>query len=140
LHLTRFGTLLIETASFLHSLFEERSDSINLVRLWQGFDHPFAKELQEHAARLDPFKEDLKHVRHRLGLHGSLTRSHEKFGLGIFDVKDGRAQALADLTRDMKKLFLRMIGWYMTKMESDTTHPSEMMWKEFAAEMNRTVD
>ena len=59
-------------------------------------------------------------------------------GLGIFDVDSGRVQELADLTKDMKRLFLRMIGWYMTKMESDT-YPSEMMWKEFAAEMNRTV-
>ena len=32
LHLTRFGTLLIETSSFLYSLFEERGDSINLIR------------------------------------------------------------------------------------------------------------
>ncbi len=98
LHLTRFGTLLIETASFLHSLFEERSDSINLVRLWQGFDHPFTKDLQGHATRLDAFKEDLKLVRHRLGFHGSLTRSHEKAGLGIFDMESGRARTFAHLT------------------------------------------
>lgn len=138
LHLTRFGTLLIETASFLYSLFDERSDSIDLVRLWKEFNHPFVKDLQQHSTRLDPFKEDSKLVRNRLGFHGSVTRSHEMGGLGIFDVDSGRVQELADLTKDMKRLFLRMIGWYMTKMESDT-YPSEMMWKEFAAEMNRTV-
>lgn len=139
LHLTRFSTLLLETTSFLYSLFEESSDAINLVLLWQEFDNPFVTDLQEHATRFDLFKKEIKLLRNRLGFHGSLTRSHEKVGLGVFDIDSGRAQALADLTKDMKKLFLRMIGWYMTKMESDT-HPSEMMWKEFAAEMNRTVD
>ena len=134
LHLTRFGTLLIETASFLHSLFEERSDSINLVRLWKGFEHPFAEDLQEHATRLDAFKEDLKLVRHRIGFHGSLTRSHEKGGLGIFDVESGRAKTFSRLTSDMQMLFLRMIGWYMKKLNCDT-HPSETMWREFTSDM-----
>lgn len=138
LHLTRFGTLLLETTSFLYSLFEERSDSINLVRLWQEFDHPFVKDLHEHATRLDPFKEEMKFLRSRLGFHGSLTRSHEKGGLGAFDIDSGRAQALACLTKDMQRLFLLMIGWYIKKIESDT-YPSEMMWKEFAAEMNEIV-
>jgi len=105
-----------------------------LVRLWQGFDHPFAKDLQEHATRLDAFKEDLKHVRHRIGFHGSLTRSHEKAGLGIFDVESGRAHTFARLTGDMQVLFLRMISWYMKKLRSDT-HPSETMWREFISDM-----
>jgi len=43
LHLTRFGTLVLETASFLYSLFEDRPDSINLLKVWRGFDHPFGK-------------------------------------------------------------------------------------------------
>jgi hypothetical protein len=137
LHLTRFGTLLIETASFLHSLFEERPDSINVVRLWQGFDHPFTKDLHEHATRLDAFKEDLKLVRHRLGFHGSLNRSREKDGLGIFDVESGRAPRFARLTRDLQGLFLRMIDWYMKKLECDT-YPSETMWREFTSDMKES--
>jgi hypothetical protein len=56
LHLTRFGTLLLETSSFLYSLFEDRSDSINLLSVWSGFDHPFGSELQQCASRLNPFR------------------------------------------------------------------------------------
>lgn len=134
LHLTRFGTLLIETASFLYSLFDDRPDSTNLVRLWKEFDHPFTKDLQAHATRLAPFKEDLKLVRNRLGFHGSLTRSHEQGGLAMFDVESGRAKTFARLTRDMQILFLRMILWYMKKLDSET-HPSETMWREFTSDM-----
>ena len=133
LHLTRFGTLVLETSSFLYSLFEHRTDSINLLRVWQGFDHPFANDLQEHATRLDAFKGHLKLVRDRLGFHGSLTRSHEQGGLGVFDVNSGRAHDLARLVRDMEQLSLRMIAWYMKGMES-ATRPAEM-WKEFVEEL-----
>jgi len=135
LHLTPFGTLLLETSSFLYSLFEQRTDSINLVRMWQGFDHPFANDLREHARRLDAFKADLKLVRDRLGFHGSITRSHERVGLGVFDVESGRARDFARLVRDMQRLFLRMIAWYMEKMES-TIRPADM-FKEFFAELKR---
>ena len=77
LHLTRFGTLLVESSSFLYSLFDDREDSTNLLRLWQGFDHPFSNELQDYSTRLCPFMEELKLVRNRLGFHGSLTRRKE---------------------------------------------------------------
>ncbi len=133
LHLTRFGTLALETSSFLYSLFEDRTDSINLLRVWGGFDHPFGNDLQEHATRLDPFKGDLKLVRDRLGFHGSLTRSHERGGLGVFDVNSGRARDFARLVRDLQQLFLRMIAWYMKGMDS-TARPAEM-WHEFVSEL-----
>ena len=74
LHLTRFGTLLLETSSFLYSLFEDRVDSINLMKVWQGFEHPFNNELQDYSTRLIPFKQELKLVRDRLGFHGSFHR------------------------------------------------------------------
>ena len=135
LHLTRFGTLVLETASFLYSLFEDRSDSINLLRVWRGFDHPFANDLQEHATRLDPFKGELKLVRDRVGFHGSLTRGHERGGLGVFDVNSGRARDFARLVRDLQQLFLRMIAWHMKGMDS-TARPAEM-WQEFVTELRR---
>ena len=69
LHLTRFGVLVFETASFLYSLFEDRRDSINLRNVWQGFDHPFNDELQNYVTRLSPFKEELRFVRNRVGFH-----------------------------------------------------------------------
>jgi hypothetical protein len=83
LHLTRFGVLVFEMASFLYSFFEDRPDSINLLKIWRGFDHPFGNELQTCATRLTPFKEELKLVRNRIGFHGSLSRSHERAGLDI---------------------------------------------------------
>ena len=133
LHLTRFGVLVFETASFLYSLFEDRRDSINLLNVWQGFDHPFSDELQNYVTRLSPFKKELRLVRNRVGFHGSLNRSHERAGLGIFDVDSSHARAFARLVRDMQQLCLRMIAWYMERMDS-STRPAEM-WKEFVAEM-----
>jgi hypothetical protein len=133
LHLTRFGTLLLETSSFLYSLFEDRKDSINLLRVWQGFDHPFSNELQAYSTRLSPFKEELELVRNRVGFHGSLTRSHERAGLGVFDVDSLRARDFARLVRDMQQLFLRMITWYIKRMDS-AVRPAEML-KEFLNEL-----
>lgn len=133
LHLTRFGALMFETVSFLHSLFEDRKDSINLLNIWQGFDHPFGDDLQDYMTRLSPFKEELKFVRNRVGFHGSLGRSHERTGLGIFDVNSSRARDFSRLILDMQQLCLRMIGWYMEGMNS-SQRPAEM-WNEFVAEM-----
>jgi hypothetical protein len=135
LHLTRFGVLVIETASFLHSFFEDRPDSINLLKIWRGFDHPFGNELHDCEAKLTPFKAELKLVRNRVGFHGSLTRSHERAGLGIFDVQSSRARDFARLIRDVQQLFLRMIAWYMEGMEA-SERPAEM-WKEFINELRR---
>ena len=133
LHLTRFGTLVFETASFLYSLFEDRQDAINLLNVWRGFDHPFGEELRNCATRLIPFKEELRLVRNRVGFHGSLNRSHERAGLGIFDVDSSRARDFVRLVRDMQQLFLRMIAWYMEGMDS-SARPGEL-WREFVAEV-----
>src|SRR5262245_48209586 len=51
-HLTRFGTLLTLTCSFLYSLFDKRDDSTNLLRIWTGFDHPFHQKLTAIAKKL----------------------------------------------------------------------------------------
>lgn len=132
-HLTRFGVLLIETASFLYSLFEDRRDSINLLKVWQGFDHPFAEELRECVERLDPFKNELRSVRNRVGFHGSLNRNLERTGLDIFDVDSERAHSFFRLMGDMDRLFLRMIAWYMKGM--DGSGRPGVMSKEFVAEL-----
>jgi len=133
LHLTRFGVLVFESASFLYSLFEHRRDSINLVNVWQGFDHPFRDDLQEFVKRLNPFKEELRLVRNRVGFHGSLNRSRERAGLGIFDVNSSRARDFSRLVRDMQQLCLRMIAWYMQGVNT-SQRPDEMR-TEFVAEM-----
>jgi hypothetical protein len=91
LHLTRFGTLMLETASFLYSLFEDRQDTINLLSIWQGFEHPYDDELRNCVTTLSPFREELRFVRNRVGFHGSLNRTHERARLGIFDVDTLRA-------------------------------------------------
>jgi len=133
LHLTRFGTLVFETASFLYSLFEDRRDAINLLRIWQGFDHPFGEELHDCVSRLSPFREELRLVRNRVGFHGSLNRTHERSGLGIFDVDSSRAHDFVHLMRDMQHLFLCMIAWFMKRID-ESAQPGEM-WKEFIAEL-----
>ena len=134
LHLTRFGTLVVETASFLYSLFENRQDAINLLNVWRGFDHPFGDKLQNCVTRLSPFKKELRFVRNRLGFHGSLNHSRERAGLDIFDVDSSRARDFVRLVRDMQQLFLDMIAWYMEGMDS-SARPAEM-WKEFVAELH----
>ncbi len=133
LHLTRFGTLLLETASFLYSLFEERRDSINLLDVWRGFDHPFSEELHDCVRKLDPFKKELRQVRNRIGFHGSLNRNRERSGLGIFDVDSLRVHDFARLIGEMRELFLHMIEWYIKRMD-ESARPDEM-WKEFVAEL-----
>ncbi len=138
LHLTRFGTLLLETSeSFLYSLFEDRPDSLNLLIVWRDFDHPFGNELQDCLTRLSPFKEELKLVRNRLGFHESLSRSHERAGLGIFHVDSGRARDFARLVIETQQLFLRIIAWYMKRMDSSFC-PTEM-WNEFVSELRGAV-
>lgn len=133
IHLTRFGTLVLETASFVYSLFEDRQDAINLLNVWQGFDHPFGDELRNCVTRLSPFIQELRLVRNRVGFHGSLNRSHESAGLGIFDVDSSRARDFVRLVRDMQQLFLRMIAWNMEGMDT-SARPAEL-WREFVAEM-----
>ena len=133
LHLTRFDTLLVESSSFLYSLFDDRTDSIDLLRIWQGFNPPFSKELQDYSTRLCPFMEELKLVRNRLGFHGSLTRSQEGAGLGIFDLESGRAQNFFRVQRDGQELFLRMILWSIQGM--DESEQPAVKWREFTDEL-----
>ena len=139
LHLTRFGVLAFETASFLYSLFEDRNDSINVLKIWQGFEHPFEQDLQGFIERLTPFMKELKFVRNRVGFHGSLNRGYEKTGLGIFDVNSPRALEFSRLVLDMQMLSLRMIAWYIEKM--DRSQNPDDIWKEFIVEIqeNRKI-
>jgi len=132
-HLTRFGVLLFETASFLYSLFEDRDDSLNLLNIWQDFNHPFGYDLQDFVTRLSPFKDELRLVRNRVGFHGSLNRNRERSGLGIFDVDSSRALNFIKLLIDVQHLFQRMIEWYIKGM-GEIARPGEM-WQEFVAEL-----
>jgi hypothetical protein len=81
------------------------------------------------------YKEELKLVRNRVGFHGSLSRSRERAGLGIFDVDSSRARDFAQLIREIQQLFLRMIAWYIRKMDSSAC-PAELL-REFANELKR---
>jgi len=104
--------MVLESAGFLYSLFEKRSDSINLVKIWMAFDNPFKKELEEVARKLEPFQQELKWVRDRLSFHGSLNRVREKEGLDIFNVDSGRAHELVGLVRTVEIMAERMVEWY----------------------------
>ena len=135
LHLTRYGTLLLETASFLYSLFEDRDNAVNVLHVWQGFAHPFSGELQNLGSNLSPFKKDLRLVRNRVGFHGSLNRNRERAGLSLFEVDNGRAQDFVRVQRDIQQLFLRMIAWYIKGMD-ESAEPAELE-REFGAELRR---
>ena len=132
-YLTRFGTMLFETASFLYSLFEDNSNSINLSKIWGDFDHPFNEELREFETKLQPFKEELRLVRNSVGFHGSLSRSRENAGLGIFDVKSPRGREFSKIIYVMQKLALKMIEWYIKDMD-EAERPREL-WQEFVIEL-----
>lgn len=114
LHLTPFGTMMTLTGSFLFSLFEERSDSINLGRIWGGdFEHPFEKEIEAVEQRLQPFKESLRLIRNRFDFHGSLNRSGEREGIDALYGDDLDLSAdFVGLISDCRRLFERMIRWY----------------------------
>jgi len=112
-HLTRFGTLITLTCSFLYSLFDKRDDSTNLLRIWDGFDHPFHQKLAAIAEKLEPFKDDLFKVRSRYDFHGSLSRSHEAEGFEIF--QDSTVRHLFEIVHEMKQLAVEMIVWYTVR-------------------------
>ena len=114
LELTRWGTLLFLTGSFLYSLFEDSDNALNLVRVWSGFPHPFGDELQRIATQLEPLKDNLRHVRNRYGFHGSLSRTREATGLSIFE--EPQAQALRAVIGRMLLLAGKMIPWHMAHL------------------------
>jgi len=131
-HLTRFGTIFFQNASFLYSLFDDTKNSTNLLKIWKGFDHPFEKDLQNFDRRLTPFKDELKKVRNRIGFHGSLTRIHEKAGLGIFDLESPRSIEFSKLIGDMNILALKMIKWHLERMKNSDKIIE--LWQEFREE------
>lgn len=133
LHLTRFGTLALETASFLYSLFDDSDNAINVLTVWHGFDNPFSEELRKVGGRLGAFKEELRLVRNRVGFHGSLTRNRERAGLSMFDVDSGRAQEYVRTIHDIQQLFQRMIAWYIKGMD-ESGQPMELR-RAFLAEL-----
>ena len=123
LHLTPFGTMMTLTRSFLFSLFEERQDSINLPRVWSGFDHPFDEELNAIDLRLHPLKESLRLIRNRFDFHGSLSRAHEGAGFDLYWDLELSAD-LFGLMGDCRGLFERMIRWFEDIAPQDgTEHP-----------------
>ena len=99
---------------------------------WKGFDHPFEKDLQNFDRRLTPFKDELKKVRNRIGFHGSLTRIHEKAGLGIFDLESPRSIEFSKLIGDMNILALKMIKWHLERMKNSDKIIE--LWQEFREE------
>jgi len=131
-HLTRFGAMVLESAGFLYSLFEKRSDSINLVKIWMAFDNLFKMELVEVARKLEPFEGELKLVRDRLSFHGSLDRVREKEGLDIFNVDSKRAHDLVDLLRTVQIMAEKMVEWYFA---TGSVEERENEWRGFILEL-----
>lgn len=108
IHLTRFGTLMTLTCSFLYSLFDKRhDDSTNLLSIWSGFEHPFDQELEAIAKKLEPFKDDLFKVRSRYDFHGSLSHAHEAEGFRIFQISE--VHTLFEVVHEMKQLADKMV-------------------------------
>jgi hypothetical protein len=133
--LTRWGTLLFLTGSFLYSLFENDRNSnnaINLERVWSGFPHPFDTELHAIAGQLAPIQDDLRHVRNRYGFHGSLSRTREAEGMRIF--AEPQAQHLRKVIGQTLQLASRMISWHMKQ-----TGRSELI-PAFTAELTRVSE
>ena len=85
--------------------------------------------------KLTPFKDELRKVRNRIGFHGSLTRSHEKAGLGIFDLESPRGREFANLIRDMLDLAPKMIKWHLKRMKDSDLDKKIGLWKEIGGEL-----
>jgi hypothetical protein len=116
-------------------LFDDTRNSTNLLKIWQRFDHPFENDLQHFDKKLTPFKDELRKVRNRIGFHGSLTRSHEKAGLGIFDLESPRGREFANLIRDMLDLAPKMIKWHLKRMKNSDLDKKIGLWKEIGGEL-----
>ena len=116
LHLTRAGTLMTVTCSFLYSLFDKRSDSTNLLRIWTGFDHPFHQELSSIAKKLTPYEDNLYKLRSRYDFHGSVSRAHEAEGVMIFEDVE-KSRKLFEIVHEVKQLAVKMVVWYMNASE-----------------------
>lgn len=134
--ITMFGTLVIDTASFLYSLFDDQKGSINLPKIWQGFDHPFEKDLQVIVTQMQPLKHDLQLVRHRLGFHGSLARKAESEGLRLFDIDSGRSVEFISIMSAMAKSAGRMILWFCSKTKNTDGKLNMKTYKAFATELD----
>jgi len=133
LHLNRFGALFFETAGFLYSLFEDRNDSVNLLRSWRVFENPFMDELETIRSRLEPFKPELEKVRNRISFHGSRNRSHEKDGLDIFNIESGRGPEFASLVQKIQLTAKNMIEWYCMNVLQGSV--GSEAWRSFEAEL-----
>ena len=118
LHLTRFGTLMTLSLSFLFSLFEEEANSMNVRRVWLGFDHPFGERIKELENRLEGFREPLRLVRNRYDFHGSLSRAREVAGFSIYQDL-GQARELFRLAGDARRLFQEMTNWFVALPKED---------------------
>ena len=119
LHLTPFGTMMTLTGSFFFSLFEDRNDSINLRRIWSGFDHPFEEDLEAVELRLEPFRDSLRLIRNRFDFHGSLNREHERAGLDLLYGGLDLPRDLFRLMGDCRPLFERMVRWFESVPSED---------------------
>ena len=113
LHCTPFYTLLTLTLSFMYSLFDQRSDSINLRRVWTDFHHPFYDALEKFEQDFEPFRDSLYKVRCRYDFHGSLDLEREKEGFDIYH--PDRAGDLFVLALRCRDLCQEMTEWFKTE-------------------------
>jgi hypothetical protein len=72
-------------------------------------------------------------VQNRIGFHGSLSRSREKAGFGIFDIESPRGIEFFRLILDMRELAYRMIKWSTERM-SKAVEPNKFL-QEFDLEL-----
>jgi hypothetical protein len=75
--------------AYFYSLIEDSSDGLNAFRIWREHFPEEERAIAAIEALVNPFKDDLRHFRNRLGFHGSRSRKHEARGFDLFANSSG---------------------------------------------------
>jgi hypothetical protein len=82
-------TIMFILYAYFYSLIEDSSDGLNAFRIWREHFPEEERAIAAIEALVNPFKDDLRHFRNRLGFHGSRSRNHEARGFDLFANSSG---------------------------------------------------
>jgi hypothetical protein len=111
-------TLMFMLYAYFYSLIEESNDGLNAFRIWRRH---FPEEEAAIAAVekiVQPFRNDLRLFRNRLGFHGSRSRAHESSGFDLFANHSG--DHLFDAAKKFKALAAILLYKESAATKSDT--------------------
>jgi hypothetical protein len=82
-------TMMLMLYAYFYSLIEDSSDGLNGFRVWREHFPEEEQAIVAVEAVINPFKDELRLFRNRLGFHGSRSREHESRGFELFAKSSG---------------------------------------------------